>query len=165
MTGTALTYRNDTVVGFPGEVRQADIYAVQAMLSEVPQVECPVRHLFSKGIYTREIYMPADTFVIGKLHATEHPNIMLKGEVTVWTAQDGAQRIKAPCVWISGAGVKKMLYTHSDTVWLTVHATDETDLERLEAELIIDQPIDADFVEVARQGILGQISSGGMQID
>jgi hypothetical protein len=121
-----------------GEVAKADpVLRLQAALMQFEQRECPVGHLFSPGLYLRTIVMPADTFVIGKLHATEHPNILISGDVTVWTAQDGVHRLQGPKAWVSGAGVKKVLYTHTDCVWMTAHATDKTDLIELEDQLII----------------------------
>jgi hypothetical protein len=81
--------------------------------------------------------VPAGTFIIGKTHATEHPNILMSGECTVWTAQDGVHRISAPKAWVSKAGVKKVVYTHSECVWMTAHVTDKTDLTELEDQLII----------------------------
>ena len=48
---------------------------------------CDVKHMFANGCYLREIFMPAGARVIGKIHATEHFNIILKGKVTVVTAE------------------------------------------------------------------------------
>lgn len=117
------------------------VVRLQAALMQFEQRDCPVGHLFSPGIYLRTIIMPADTFVVGKLHATEHPNILISGDVTVWTAQDGVHRLQGPKAWVSGAGVKKVLYTHTDCVWMTVHATEETDLIELENRLIIPEDV------------------------
>lgn len=127
-----------------GEVNLSTIDPVQrlqAAVAQFDQVDCPVGHLFSPGLYLRTIVMPADTFVIGKTHATEHPNILISGDVTVWTAQDGVHRITGPKAWVSGAGVKKVLYTHTDCVWMTAHVTEETDLIELEKRLIIPEDV------------------------
>jgi len=102
-----------------------------------PQVDCPVTHRFSKGVYLREIFMPKDTIIIGKIHATEHFNILLKGDVTVITAA-GQERLKAPYTFISGAGVQKVVYMHTDCIWQTIHVTESTDLEQIEKEVIVE---------------------------
>lgn len=131
---------------FPArEVSQDTVLKFQVALSRFEQLECPVRHYFSKGLYLREIFMPKGAFVVGKLHATEHPNIISCGDCSVWTAIDGMQRIQAPYTWISKPGVKKALYIHEDTIWTTCHVTDKTDLDELERELIIEQPTDGGF--------------------
>jgi hypothetical protein len=129
------------------EVVAGQIMRLQVALSRFEQVDMPVRHYFSPGLYCREIIMPAGAFVVGKLHATEHPNIISHGDCSVWTAQDGLQRIKAPYTWISKAGVKKALYIHETTVWTTIHVTDKTDLTEIEKDMIIDQPLLGDFTD------------------
>lgn len=107
-----------------------------AMLG-MEQQECPVTHRFSDGCYLREIFMPKGTVIVGKIHATEHFNVILTGEVTVVTAE-WAKRFKAPHTFISGAGVQKVVYIHKDCQWQTLHVTDKTDLEEIEQEVIVD---------------------------
>lgn len=99
------------------------------------QVQMPLRHYFLPGIYIREIFMPAGTFVIGKIHKTEHFNIILKGRVSL-VSPDGTTTVDGPLTFVSKPGVQKALYIHEDTTWQTVHLTDLKDLEALEAQLI-----------------------------
>ena len=70
---------------------------------EHPQVECPVTHNFAPDIYIREIFMPADTVVIGHKHLTEHFNVILKGKCRVMIG-DVVEELTAPCTFVSGAG-------------------------------------------------------------
>ena len=102
---------------------------------EQEQVECPVKSRFAPGVYLREIFMPAGSFVIGKIHKTEHFNIIQSGRV-VLIDDEGSRVLEGPCTFVSKAGVRKVLYIETDCVWSTVHPTDETDLVRLEALLI-----------------------------
>ncbi len=102
----------------------------------MPQTECPVTHRFAPGVYLREIYMPADTVVIGKIHKTEHFNIILAGVVLIVHDDGSREEIVGPCTFVSKAGVQKVLYIIEPTFWQTVHVTDETDLARLEEILI-----------------------------
>lgn len=99
------------------------------------QIEIPVEHGFAAGIYARTIRIPAGTILTGKIHRTEHLNIISAGAIEVAT-EDGTRLIEAPCIFVAPPGTKRAGYTLSDTVWTTVHATHETDLDRLEAELI-----------------------------
>jgi hypothetical protein len=108
---------------------------------------CPVNHAFGKGCYIREWNSPAGMFVVSKLHKFEHPYFVLKGRISVMT-DEGVEVIEAPHYGITPAGTKRMLYTHSETQWVTVHVTDETDLEKIEAEIISDDPVSLlDFSE------------------
>lgn len=104
---------------------------------------CPLKHSFADGIYVREIFLPKGVLVVGKIHKHEHPNFILKGEVTVFTESGGCERIKAPCSMISPAGTKRAVLAKEDTVWVTVHSnpTNTQDLKELE-DLIIAKNYD-----------------------
>ena len=117
-----------------------DIERVEARLLPMKQVECPLTHHFSPGLYLREIFMPAGTFVIGHEHKTEHFNIVLTGRASV--LMDGKlHEIVAPCIFKSAPGVRKMLIIHEDMRWATTHPLAGLedcgqDIEKLEARLI-----------------------------
>lgn len=104
-------------------------------LRPMEQIDCPLRHIFTTGVYAREIFIPKGTFIVGKIHKHDHLNFLSVGEVTVFT-KDGTERIKAPRTMVSTAGTKRAVYAHEDTVWTTVHVTDETDLAKIEEQII-----------------------------
>ena len=100
--------------------------------------ECaPLRHFFGDGLYIREITMPAGMVVTTRIHKTNHPYFIIRGDVSVVT-EDGTVRIKGPYWGMTKAGTKRVLKIHEETVWITVHATKETDLELIEAEVVVD---------------------------
>lgn len=99
------------------------------------QVDVPVRHYFSQGVYAREITIPKDTYLTGKIHKYAQLNILSKGDISVLT-EDGIKRVRAPFTIVSPPGTKRIAYTHEETVWTTIHGTDETDLEKIEAHFI-----------------------------
>ena len=113
------------------------IEALESTMTEMAQVDPPVKHTFTTGIYSREIFIPKGTVIVGKIHRHDHLNFLSYGEVTVLT-KDGLERIVGPCTMVSTAGTKRALYAHEDTVWTTIHANpeEERDMEKLE-ELII----------------------------
>ena len=41
----------------------------------------------------------------------------------------------------SKAGTKRAGLAHEDTVWITIHATKETDLKKIEANEIVENPL------------------------
>ena len=116
---------------------------VQQQLSSSPdQVEVPVQHHFAPGVYMRQMDAAAGTLVVSKMHRTEHMNILLKGSLTVAT-ENGIELLKAPCVLKSMPGTKRIGYFHEDSSWITVHPTEETDLEKIEQQVIVpDDEID-----------------------
>ena len=107
------------------------------LLSNMEQPECPVAHNFSDGVYIREITMPTDSLIVGHEHKTRHLNIISKGRCRLLDMDTGdITEIQAPYTFESEAGIRKVLYIEEECVWSTVHVTNTTDLDELEAELI-----------------------------
>lgn len=114
--------------------------ALEAELLKMPQAEYKITHNFADGIYARERFAKADTLIIGHRHRKETLSILLKGEMSVYMDEGGpVKRLTAPHIWTTGAGAKRMTYSHTDTVLVTVHPTKETDLERIEKECVIPE--------------------------
>lgn len=107
---------------------------------------CPLKHHFTDGIYSREIFIPAGELIVGKIHKHEHPNFLMSGTVLVFTESEGEQVITGPCFMISPAGTKRTLYAETDLVWITVHSnpTNTTDLKVLEEEVIANNFLEYD---------------------
>lgn len=103
---------------------------------------CPLKHSFGDGVYIREIFMPKGILIISKIHKRTHPYFVLKGKASVAT-ETGIVVIEAPYHGMTLAGTKRILFIHEDMVWITCHATKETNLEKIEEEIIA-----TDFKEV-----------------
>jgi len=99
------------------------------------KIELPLVHHINNGLYAREIFLPKDTLLTGKVHNFDHLSTLSKGEVSIYTSDDGLVRIKAPFTWHSKAGVKRLIYAHEDTVWTTYHVTSTIDVDALTDEL------------------------------
>lgn len=110
---------------------------------QMPQVEMPLKHHFSKDLYGRELFIPQGTLLVGKIHKHQSLNILAQGEISLLT-EDGVKRVKAPYTVVSKPGIKRVGYAHTDCTWITVHATKETDLQKIEDEVIAK-----DYGEVA----------------
>lgn len=100
--------------------------------------DLPVKHSFTPGMYIRELFVPKHHFIITKLHKTEHPYVISKGKIRVWTEEKGVVELSAPFTGITKPGVIRVAFTLEDTVWTTFHATTETDITKLEEELAVD---------------------------
>ncbi len=112
------------------------IEGLEKRLLNEPQVELPLHHAFAPNVYLRQITMPKGTVVIGHQHKTEHFNIVLSGRASVYMEGE-MHEIVAPSIFKSSAGVRKVLFIHETMVWATIHPTTETNLDKLEDELII----------------------------
>lgn len=108
-----------------------------ALIGDSPEYleKCPLTHSFADGMYIRSIFLPKDMLFITKIHKKTHPYFVMSGKVSVLT-EEGIVILEGPFSGITKAGTKRIIYTHEDTVWTTVHASKETDLIRLEDELI-----------------------------
>ena len=112
-----------------------NILNLQDKLAAMQQVECPVKHHFSPDSYAREILLPADSLVIGKIHHHSHVNVISQGECYVLT-EEGVSHLKAPLTFISAPGTKRVVYSVTDVIWTTVHVTTEKDLAKIEEYVI-----------------------------
>jgi hypothetical protein len=97
--------------------------------------ELPLEHFICNKTYTRQITLPKDIILTGKVHNFDHTSILSKGDVTIMTPE-GVTRIKAPATWISKAGTKRLIYVHEETIWATIHQSEHTIVEDLEKELV-----------------------------
>lgn len=130
----------------------------------VPEPDCPLTHHFAPGAYGREIFLPKDSLVVGKIHKHAHLNMIMKGKVSVAT-EDGVKVYEAPLVLVSQAGTKRVVYTHEDTIWVTVHLTESQDLAEIEEQIIaktyaefdalqgIDLPAFAAHIDVQKEAL------------
>lgn len=84
--------------------------------------ECPLKHVFTPGLYSREITMPADTIVVSEYHLTEHQFLILEGVVSVWTKEKGWVIYQAGDRGITKPGTQRILITSLETKWVTFHA-------------------------------------------
>lgn len=107
-----------------------DIDVVEAHMLTLPQVECPVEHIFGPGIYIRQVTMPQGSLVMGHSHKIPSLNMVLSGKLAL--IEGGAQReISAPYIFTSKEG-RKVAYVLEECVFQNIYATDETDLDKLE---------------------------------
>lgn len=115
---------------------------LEQAMRPMPQVEIPTDHGFGPGFYARTITIPAGTILTGKIHATEHIFMVTKGDITLVT-DEGTKRVQAPYQAVCKAGMKRAGFAHSETVCVNIHITNETDLDKLEAELTIAPALEA----------------------
>ena len=113
---------------------RAKVEALQDAMTDMPQVECPIRHFFAPGLYAREMTIPKGVTAVGAVHKTKHLTTISKGRILMMT-DDGVMEITAPYTAISQAGIKRAAYALEDTVMTCYHPTDETDLDKLAVQL------------------------------
>lgn len=110
------------------------IEQIEAHMLNFEQADCPVAHHFGPGIYVREVTLPAGIIALGHEQKYEHLNIMLTGKVAI--IDGGKVRVLvAPMIFVGKPG-RKIGYVIETCVWQNVYATDETDIDKLEAHYL-----------------------------
>ncbi len=104
---------------------------IEEEMRKCEQVNIPVKHFFSPGVYAREITIPAGTLLTGRIHKYEQLNILSGGEISVLT-HEGMKRVKAPFTVVSPPGTKRIAYAHTECTWTTILATDEKEPDLIE---------------------------------
>lgn len=142
---------------------RAKIAQLEAVLAKQPEAVqgdsdlFPLKHRFAEGCYVREIFIPKGSVLTGKIHRHAHPNFLMSGEVIVYTEGGGREHLKAPLTMISPPGTKRAVLALEDTVWVTVHVTDETDLKKIE-----DYVIAPSYAALHGETAKFQIEGGGL---
>ena len=113
----------------------AEIENLQREMVKMPQAELQTEHYFSGGMYCRKLIRPAGALIVGKVHKKAHFFLCAKGEIIAWT-EKGMKTLKAGDIVESQPGTKRVTFAIEDSIGITFHVTDKTDLNEIEAELI-----------------------------
>jgi len=115
-----------------------------AMLENFPIINCPLVHRFTKGLYVREIFMPAGSLITSKVHNTQHQFFILKGAVSVWTNEGEEVYLEAPYIGITEPGTRRLLFIWEDCIWATSHPNPNNEtVEEIEERILekYDNPL------------------------
>lgn len=93
------------------------------------------KHHFSEGLYAKQMTLPAGYEALSHSHAYDHLSILAAGRVIV-TTDAGQTEYVAPCCINIVKNTNHSIYALEDASWFCVHATDETDADRVDEVLI-----------------------------
>jgi len=108
------------------------------MLNNLPLAEAKTEHFFVPEVYARRFTARAGLIITSKIHLQRHPYWVVRGDVSVWTEGEGWLRIIGPYCGITEPGTRRILVTHSETVWMTFQHTEHKDPDIIEQELNAD---------------------------
>lgn len=111
------------------------IERLQGEMVKMPQVELQTEHYFVPGMYCRRVFRPAGTLIVGKVHKQPHFFLCAKGEIIAWT-EKGMKKLQAGDVVECQPGTKRVTLATQDSIGVTIHKTDKTDLDEIETELV-----------------------------
>jgi hypothetical protein len=112
---------------------RARVLAFEQQQLQKPQVALKVVHHFAHNVVARELHIPAGLDLTGAIHKYANLNTLSQGEMLIAT-ESGLLHVKAPYTVVSPPGTKRAATTLTDCVWTTYLGTNETDIEKIEAE-------------------------------
>lgn len=129
---------------------RSKIFEAEAIMKSMPQIELKVKHHFSKNVYARELIIPSGVTLVGEIHKFENLNILSQGNMLV-AIENKIEQINAPFTVVSPAGTKRIAYTLSECIWITIHGTDEKDINLIKNHFIaIDEQEWLEFSNIAQ---------------
>jgi quercetin dioxygenase-like cupin family protein len=131
------------------------IQRLETEMLAMPQVELETEHYFSEGMYCRKVARAAGTIIVGKTHLKPHLFLCAKGEIMAWS-ETGMRHMRAGDVIQSLPGTKRVTMAITDAIGITIHRTDKTDLDEIEAELI--EPNDLALFDASNKFKMGVLT-------
>lgn len=116
---------------------RAKVNRLEEAMKALPQIEIPIEHLFCEGVYARKMTMPADSTITGKIHLHSQINILSKGHVTAITDKGRVEMFAGDHI-VCPEGSKRAFYAHEESCWTVILRCDETDVEKIEKEFVVD---------------------------
>ena len=151
--------KRDTVIDF-----------FEKKMLECKPTPVPVRHIFTPGLYTREVSCAAGTLLTSAVHKHDHPFVLSKGTLKIYGENgEDVRELKAPYTGITKAGTRRLVYIVTDVVFTTFHVTNKTDIDEIEEEITesyINPLIEREKLAAFTRTIRGeeQISSKGEKL-
>lgn len=122
--------------------------AIARFLESLPasvQADLTPVNRWCDGLYCRELVMPKGNIWVSMIHKKDNVAILSKGEVTV-ISENGSERFQAPRTMITRPGTQRIIYTHEDAVWTTVHPNEDNtmDMDIIKGRLACDSLTELD---------------------
>lgn len=92
-------------------------------------------HHFSSGVYARQMFLAKGLKAYSHAHPYDHMSILAKGSVIV-TVEGASRELVAPAVIEVVANKIHEIFAKDDSVWFCIHATEETDVNKIDEVLI-----------------------------
>ncbi len=98
-------------------------------------IDLHISHFFSGREYAKQMTLPAGYQAGTHSHNYDHLSILAIGTVSVELDGASTDHTGPTCIVIK-AGQEHRITAHTDSVWFCVHATDETDPDKVDSVLI-----------------------------
>ena len=95
-----------------------------------------IKHHFSDGLYAKEIIFKKDSLIVQHKHNYSHLSVLAKGKVKIAFDDGKLLEVSAPSCLNIEADKHHSIIALEDCVWFCIHATDETDHNKIDKVLI-----------------------------
>lgn len=124
-------------MGWFSEILSHDDDARRRAMSVPDQMDAAgivVSHRFASGLYAKEMRVPAGAQIGKHRHDFDHFSALMQGSAALDV--DGVRTVhQAPALLTIEAGKLHVITAITDVVWQCIHATDETDADKIDAAL------------------------------
>lgn len=115
------------------------ISATDTAAVALTEQQAQTEHFFSQGLYAKKMIIPAGTQIPTHQHVYDHLSILAQGRVRVTVGKVTQEHVAPTAIEIK----KELAHTiqaMEDSVWFCVHATEETDIDKIDQTLIQEKP-------------------------
>ena len=104
------------------------------------EIDLGTIHHFSSGIYAKQMMLPKGYFALSHAHEYDHLSILASGKVVVKT-DDTEETFTAPACLTIKKHMNHSITALEDAHWFCIHATDETDPNKVDEVLIMKEGV------------------------
>ena len=95
------------------------------------EIDPQIQHHFSDGVYAKQMFLPKGYVAYSHKHPYSHLAILGKGKVAITIDNETTMHSAPACIDIK-AGAVHEIAALADTVWYCIHATQETDPDKID---------------------------------
>ena len=133
---TAFTEQKEQNVNFAEQLKvNNNISELHKVMEGTFEIDLGIVHNFSDGLYAKQMFIPKGYTVGQHEHKFSHLSILAKGKVIVKT-DDFEKEYTAPSCLEIKQGINHAIEALEDSVWFCIHATDETNIDKIDKVLI-----------------------------
>ena len=100
-----------------------------------------VKHHFSDSVYAKQLHLPKGHIALSHKHKYSHLSVLAAGSCKLYREIDGKvieTKHKAPDVIDIPAGIEHQVEATEDVTWLCIHATTETDPDKIDKVVVCE---------------------------
>lgn len=133
------------------------IVNLEKEMLKMPQTYVPVKHHFANGLYARQITIPAGAALTSAVMLDSYLDICVSGTISVMEPTGEYKLVTGPAIVTRQPGMKRVGYAHTETTWITCHATTATTVEEVEAAIAVADYEGTPYVSQRTKLLEGQL--------